>query len=139
LEVTRFEVDGKSRPAHLNYLYTEGLLGAGESEADWEVKRGPAYRFGIGAIHRGPGGTAKWNFIGTGVRLWSPMGTDLGKVQVSVDGGAATVLDLKSVQSRGPVMIWEKDGLRSGPHCLVVRSLQGAMALDAVEVIASGR
>ena len=135
LEVTRFELEGESQPAHLHYLYTEGLLGAGEKAESWQEQQGANYRFGLGAVHRGPGGMAKWNFFGTGVRLWSPTAPELGNVQVTVDGKDATVVDLHSGSQQGPVMIWEKQGLTAGFHCLVMRAQSGVMALDGVEVI----
>ncbi len=135
LEVTRFEMEGKDQPANLHYLYTEGLLGAGENAASWQEQHGANYRFGLGAIHKGPGGVAKWNFRGTGVRLWSPTSSELGKVQLLVDGRDPLVIDLHSDTPGGPVMIWEKKGLPAGFHSLVIRALDGVMALDGVEVI----
>lgn len=134
VEVTRFEVEGTSQPARLQYLYTEGLLGAGENPAHWQEQHGPNYRFGVGAIHRGPGGVAKWNFPGTGVRLWSPTAPDWGKVQVIVDGQEVAVVDLRSDTPRGSATVWEKQGLPAGFHCLVLHSQEGVMALDGVEV-----
>ena len=138
VEVSRFEVEGQSVPAHLSYLYTEGLLGAGEAQDAWEEQHGPEFRFGVGAVHRGPGGRAKWNFYGSGVRLWSPTGPDLGKVRVSVDGGRATIVDLRRNTAAGPSSVFERLTLKPGPHCLIVTGVEGVPAIDGVEVVASG-
>jgi hypothetical protein len=135
VEVTRFEVVGKAEPAHLNYLYTEGLLGAGEPQDVWEQRQGPEFRFGVGAVHRGQGGKAKWNFEGTAVRLWSPTGPEFGEIRVSVDGLRPVLVDLHAGALRGPVAVFERRRLKKGPHCLVVEAVQGAIAIDGVEVV----
>jgi hypothetical protein len=137
LEVDQFEVEGVSQPAQFNYLYTEALLGAGESLDDWEVQQGPLYRYGIGAIHKGPGGITKWNFIGSGFKLWSPKGPSWGRVQVLLDGKEIGEVELKSDVNESSTVLLEKTRLKKGPHSLVLKAINGLMVVDSLEVIAS--
>ncbi|MFH1707191.1 MAG: hypothetical protein ABIF71_04665 [Planctomycetota bacterium] len=70
-EVLRFEISGTPRTVSIPFLYTDGLLGAGRPMNEWAEIASPIYRHGVGALHDGPGGRAKWNFHGAGFKLWA--------------------------------------------------------------------
>ena len=96
LAVNRFAVTGPCEPAAMSWLATEALMGAGVSMADWDMVSSHDYRFGFGAVRKGPGGRVKWNFRGRGFRLWSPKGPDFGPCEVAIDGRKLAELDLHS-------------------------------------------
>lgn len=135
LEVRRWEVRGRPAAAPQDWLCTEALLGAGQDPAGWELAEVPQFRFGLGAVHRGPGGRAKWNFLGAGVRLWSPRGPAYGKITVALDGAPVAEVDLRAaaVQPSGPV--WASGALPDGPHALVLTPAdERPLVVDACEV-----
>jgi hypothetical protein len=139
IDVTQFEIEGPSEPAHQHYLYTEGLLGVGESPDSWEVRQDPIFRFGEGASSRKKDHVVKWNFFGTGVKLWSPKGPEWGRVKLFIDGKECTVLNLYSDQLKASAVIFEKKGLRKGHHFLTLRDAEGKIVVDSLEVISSAK
>mgnify|MGYP005834934107 CR=1 FL=1 len=133
LAMRRFVVQGVARPAILTWLYQEALLGAGQDLRDWEEITSPLFRHGIGAVHRGEGGRAKWNAAGSEFTLWSPKGPDYGTVEVLVDGRLVghVALYAPCVAPSAPVL--DVAGLSDGRHAVVVRGITGRLVVDSLD------
>ncbi len=134
LRVNRFTLDTAGEAATVSFVYTEALIGAGQRLADWLEERGGSYRFGCGAVHRGTGGRAKWNFEGTGIALWSPRGPELGCVEILLDGTMVAEVDLHADELRQSAVVWSQHGLKAGYHALVVRGRTGPVVIDSCDV-----
>lgn len=134
VEVSEFSVSGMVLPAQFNYLYVEAFLGAGLLASDWDEAVSSAFRFGVGAVRREPGGRAKWNFRGQGFSLWSPRGPDHGRCRVKLDGRELGQIDLhhESVIPSGVVLSCQDTG--EGYHALVMESASGRLVLDSLQV-----
>ena len=50
--VDRFRLKGAPQPAGMSFLWTEALLGAGESLGDWDETRDLCFRYGSGAVSK---------------------------------------------------------------------------------------
>jgi len=135
LEVTGFVVTGRPLPAEFNYLYMEAFLGAGLLVSEWDTVTSSAFRFGVGAVRREPGGRAKWNFRGSAFTLWSPRGPEYGRIQLRLDGQEIAEIDLhaESPAPSQPVYTWPK--LDDVYHALVMEGVSGRMILDSLQVI----
>jgi len=138
VEVEKFEVEGEPKKAVWTWNCTEALLGAGESTTDWKVESSPLFQYGQGAIRNEPGGAAKWNFIGSGFRLFSPTAPEVGKVKVVLDGREIAVLNLNSKEMEPSKVVLSRARLRQGPHSLVLKPISGRLVVDCLEVTATG-
>jgi hypothetical protein len=134
LSVQRFAVAGQSRPNKLSFLHTEAWLGAGENRANWVEQDDSTFRYGVGAVHRGDGGRAKWNFMGSGFTLWSPQGPEYGTVEVCLDGEVLTVVDLQRTQPHPSQPVFRKAGLADTFHAVVLQSKSGRLVIDSLDV-----
>jgi hypothetical protein len=139
LELARLEVQGQPLPGRQCWLCTEALQGAGQDPAHWELRTSPLFRHGLGAVHRGAGGRAKWNFIGGAVALWSPRGPRFGRVEVWLDGRSQAALDLRAPQETPSRCLWRSGPLSEGPHTLVLTCREGgSLVVDACEFACQG-
>jgi len=134
LRVEQFRLRGEPRPAWVTFGHLEALLGAAEAPANWEVRQGPAYRFGIGAVSRKPGARAKWNFLGSEARLWLPRGPEFGQVELRLDGVPVAMLDLHAEAAVPSSVIWQSPNLPEDYHALVLTSKGGRLPLDSLDV-----
>lgn len=134
LLVEGFQIRGKSSPARITFGAAEALLGAAESPADWEERRDPAFRFGLGSASRKSAARAKWNVIGSRLELWSPRGPQFGKVELRLDGQVVGSLDLRAEQLEPSRIVWKSPALRDGFHALVLEVTDGILPLDSVDV-----
>jgi len=134
LAVDRFALTGRAVSARIPYLGLEGLLGAGENPAQWEERRSPEFRFGLGLVSKQPQARVKWNMVGRRLILWSPSGPDYGKVEVRLDGHTVTMLDQHSDQPITSRPVWTSPQLSGLQHALVCRSTEGLLAVDSLEV-----
>jgi hypothetical protein len=133
--VSRFEIIGPCEPATMPWLYLEALTGAGVNMHDWEVRETPIFRFGKGAVAKSPGGRAKWNFRGRGFQLWSPRGPDFGRCELLLDGRKLADLDLHADQEETSKVIYRCDDAGDGYHAVVVRSTDGRVVVDSLDVV----
>ncbi|WNI32054.1 hypothetical protein [Streptomyces sp. ITFR-6] len=91
------------------------------------------------------GDTATVTFWGTGVRFICPKGPNQGIAEISVDGGAATEVDLYAAGKVFQQRAFERTGLAEGEHTVTVRvtgrknaSASAAhVVLDAFEALTS--
>lgn len=135
LRVARFEVTGRALPAWTPWLYTEALLGAGQSMHDWAVRNDAAFRYGVGAVSRGESARAKWNWHGSGFRLWAPRGPEFGVARLRLDGVALAEVDLRAPTVCASAAVCEQSGLADGYHTLTLEASAGPLVLDALEVL----
>ncbi len=133
LNVERFEVTGDPQSVTLDYLYTDALLGAGENAADWSEVEAPAFRHGLGAVHKGDGGRAKWNVLASGITLWAPSDPGYGAFEVLLDGAPVAQISLYSEDPEPSKPRFRCDGLIPGHHAVVLRALEGPLVVDALE------
>jgi hypothetical protein len=135
LAVERFAVTGSPEPAVLAFLATEALTGAGVSLDDWDTVPSAAYRFGVGAVRKTPGGRVKWNVRGRGFRLWSPKAPDFGRCEVVIDGRRMAELDLHSDRPQPAQAVFSCADAGDGYHALVLRSTAGRLVADSLDVL----
>jgi hypothetical protein len=135
LEAEAFTIQGKPKPAVLNYLFTEGILGAGGNREDWQDLKGADYRFGAAAVSKAPGARVKWNVQGQQFTLWSPRGPQFGKVQVKVDGRALADLDLRADHLTSSQPVWKSPRFKDKPHAVVLTGTNGLVVVDSLSVL----
>jgi hypothetical protein len=135
LSVERFAISGEAPPGTLSFLYTEGLLGAGESAANWSVRKDSTFRFGVGAVGSSAQSGAKWNFMGAGFTLWSPKGPEHGIVDVVLDGATVGTVDLHRAEPQSSQPVFHKGSLTDTFHAVAIRPKDGRLVVDSLDVI----
>ena len=134
VSVERFAISGHEQTNTLSFLHTEGWLGAGENPANWAEQKDAGFRFGVGAVHRGDGGRAKWNFLGRGLALWSPRGPDFGTAEVWLDGARIGTVNLHRAESQPSQPVFTKTGLADTFHAVTLKAKSGRLILDSLDV-----
>ena len=134
LSVETFRVSGQPTPAHLTYLYSEALLGAGENPANWQERPDAIFRYGIGSVSRRENARVKWNVVGRRMALWSPRGPEFGQAEVLFDGLVAGAIDLHLEQPAASKIVWISATLRDGFHAIVLRAKAGRLPVDCLAV-----
>ncbi len=135
LVVDQFRIQGAPIAASLSFLWTEAVLGAGESSADWSAVQDGTFRYQSGAVSKSNAARAKWNLFGQAITLWSPRGPDYGKVEVRLDGRAAVMLDLHADSAVNSQTVWSVSDLPDTFHAVVLVPKSGRMPLDCLEVM----
>ncbi len=149
--VKKFSVNGPAKECQLSYIFSEGLIGAGEGEISplfldlkdnsggpekikhWQRKTGELYRYGIGYETDVQGSIVKWNYLGSDFRLWSPKGPGLGRANIYLDGVLQTVLDLKSNDNEKSQPIYESKGMEAGYHAVLMELIDGSIVCDSFD------
>jgi len=135
LTVERFAVTGVPLRATQTWLASEAIAGAGVAEGAYERVQGPEWRFGAGAVCASPRERVKWNFRGSGFRLWLPRGPEYGRVAVKLDGTPLGELDLSGPPTPSAVVL-ERLRLPDGFHALTVTGLSGAkLPVDCLDAL----
>jgi hypothetical protein len=135
--VEHFQIEGTPKPARMSFLWTEALLGAGESLADWTEISGAGFRYASGAVSKVASARVKWNIIGHGLQLWSPRGPGYGSAEVRVDGRLCATLDLHADQEIRSQPVWSVADLPDTFHALVLAAKSGHIPVDCLEVTSS--
>jgi hypothetical protein len=134
-DITRFAVTGEARPVWLPWLYTEALLGAGQSMTDWEERHDASFRYGVGVVSCRSTARAKWNFHGAGFRLWLPRGADYGSVRLTLDGVPLAECDLHATHAQPSAPLFTHSGLADGYHALMMEAERGRLVIDTLDVL----
>ncbi len=134
LEVDRFALLGRPETADFVFLHTEALLGAGGSPEEWTQSQDASFRYGTGSVSRVPGARAKWNVIGTDLKLWSPRGPTYGTIEVRLDGRPAAMISLNADKPVPSAVVWTQAGAPHTFHALAVIAKSGQVPLDCLEV-----
>jgi Bacterial Ig domain len=93
------------------------------------------------------GSTATLSFRGTGVTVIGYRGRDAGKASISVDGGAATTVDMYSPVDKIEAVVFTTSGLADVTHSITVTALgtnngvstDSKVVVDAFDVTTPGR
>ena len=101
---------------------------------DWEVRSDPAFRYGVGAVSKGERARAKWNWHGSGFRLWAPRGPEYGAVRLRLDGVSVGEVDLYASDAQPSAPVLARKDLPDGYHTLTLESSAGRVVLDTLEV-----
>jgi len=134
LLVNHFELKGKQIPGKLLYGSYEALLNAGNQDKGWNFVKDPSFRMGHGAVSKGKSATAKWNFEGTGFKLWMPKGAEFGSVSVFVDGRKEADVNLRSDHFMNSAVVFQLKSLAMRPHAVYITSRDGKLPVDCLEV-----
>jgi len=89
---------------------------------------------GHGAVSKQPSATAKWNFEGTGFKLWMPKGAEFGSVSVFADGRKVGNANLRSDHFMNSSVVFHLKSLPMGPHAVYITSTDGKLPVDCLEV-----
>jgi len=133
LEAISFRIKGQARTGKAFFLHTEALLGAGETSSDWEARTAEGFRFGTGSVSTISDARAKWNVIGSGIRLWSPRGPEFGIAEIRLDGEVVASVNLHAERSLASEPVWERQKISGSHHALVLTAKVGRVPLDCVE------
>lgn len=133
--VEKFYLECAPQSGIWTHLWTEGIAGAGVAEGDYEETESRSGRYGRLARCVRPGERVKWNFRGTGFRLWLPKGPDWGRISVVLDGMLLDEIDLHSRENSASRVVLERAVLPDARHTLVVRSLAGPMPVDCLDAL----
>lgn len=136
LTVSRFSIMGRVRPAHRSYLFTEGWLDIAEDPGRWKEVTSPDFRYGAGAVSRGPQAAAKWSVVGHRFTLYSPKGPDYGTIRVTLDGHSNTVVDLHATKMERSAPVWSGKAESGDYHAIVITPLTSLrIPLDSLDVV----
>lgn len=138
LEIQKFCVQGHLAQRPLPLLYTEALVGAAQGFVNWEKREIPLFRYGEGAVSKIWNETvmAKWNFWGTGFRLWAPKKPYFGRAQVYLDGAFLSDLDFTSNQEEISSILLEKTGLSDTGHALILKPHKdNVIPVDSLDIL----
>jgi len=135
MEVKNFTVSGEKQPGYSTWLYTEGLLNAGNDLNDWIVqKENPLYTYGIGAVSKNGSAQVKWSFKGTGFDLFLPKMAELGSAQIILNGKIIAEVDLQATTPEKSKVLYSSRNLSQNRNALVVRGIKGKIAVDCLRV-----
>lgn len=136
VRVSRFAIEeGKRSPAHLTYLYTEAVLGAGTSDGPWRPVDSEYFLCGSGMVSAQPGARAKWNVEGTAVEVWAPKGPDYGKADILLDGEWAASADFHAAAWQSSGVIFKRENLPDTRHTVVIKAgADASIPLDVLKV-----
>ncbi len=135
LKMKTFKVSGKQNKGRLFYGYYEALLNSGNQDKDWEFINDPMFRSGKGAVSKLKSACAKWNFEGTGFKLWLPKGPKFGTVLISIDGLLAKRVNLKTSSFSKSTVVFQSKSLTPGAHAIHIESQDGNLPVDCLEVL----
>ncbi len=116
------------------FLHTEVLLGSGASPEEWGDLTDAGFRFRVGAVSKLAKARAKWNVIGSALKLWSPRGPQYGIIEVRVDGQTRGRIDLHSENAVPSQPVWAETGLPDTFHAVVLIVESDRAPLDSLEV-----
>lgn len=135
VRVEKFEILGDEKPTTLSYLYTEGLLGAGQGFVGWQKIQSSIFRFQEGALSNDHNGRIKWNFSGTGFDLWQPKGPEFGNIEILLDGKSVGLVDLNHSEEIHSHVVFSIRNLYDGFHAVVLKAANGRLVVDSLDVL----
>jgi hypothetical protein len=135
LSVSEFSIAGAVEPVHRSYLFTEGWLDIAEDPARWTQVESADFRFGLGAVSRGARAAAKWSVVGHRFTLYSPKGPAYGAIQVAVDGGAGSEVNLHAAKMERSSAVWSGEAKSGDYHAIKITPLTPlSIPLDSLDV-----
>ena len=134
LTMNHFYLTGRQITGKLLLGSYEALLNAGNQDKEWNFIKDPIFRMGHGAVSKQQAATAKWNFEGTGFKLWLPRGAEFGSVSVFTDGRKVGNVNLRSDHFMNSSVVFQLISLPLGPHAVYITSTDGKLPVDCLEV-----
>lgn len=135
IDMRHFRVSGRQLPGSATWLYTEGLLNAGNNPDNWTILNNDSlFRFGTGAVAKKDSARAKWSFVGSGFDLWAPGTQDAGTVQVLLNGKHLADVDLQTETPQKSRIICSLRNLPQKNNALVIKGIKGKIVLDCLIV-----
>ena len=135
IEVKKFTVSGERQPGFSTWLYTEGLLNAGNSLNDWTVtKDNSLFKYGIGAISKSDTARVKWSFKGRGFDLYAPGMPELGRAQIILNGKILTEVNLHAESPEKSKIIYSVRNLPRNKNGLIIKGVKGKVVVDCLNV-----
>ena len=135
MEVKKFTVSGGREQGISTWLYTEGLLNAGNDLKDWSILKGnPLFTFGIGAVSKNDSARVKWSFKGSGFDLCLPKMPESGVVQIILNGEILTEIDLHADIPEKSRIVYSAHNLLLHNNALVIKTVKGKIAVDCLKV-----
>jgi hypothetical protein len=135
MDVKKFIVTGLPMQGFSPWLYSEGLLNAGNNPDNWTiVNKDSLFRFGTGALAKRDSARAKWSFKGSGFDLWAPGMKEAGTIQVILNGKHLADIDLHSDSPRKSSIIHSVRNLPQKNNALVIKGIKGRIVLDCLIV-----
>ncbi len=135
MEIKKFAVSGVHHLGFSTWLYTEGLLNAGNNLNNWIVtKDNPLFKYGIGAVSKNDTARVKWSFKGTGFDLYAPGMPELGRAQIILNGKILTEVNLHAESPEKSKIIYSVRNLLQNKNGLVIKGIKGKIAVDCLSV-----
>ncbi|HWS00741.1 MAG TPA: hypothetical protein VN249_09015, partial [Prolixibacteraceae bacterium] len=135
MEVKKFITSGEREVGYSTWLFTEGLLNAGNDLRNWNiVKENPLLTYGTGAVSKIDNARAKWSFKGTGFDLFLPKMPETGVVQIILNGKILTEIDLHAATPEKSKIVYSARNLTKGNHALMVKGVNGKISVDCLRV-----
>jgi hypothetical protein len=135
MEMKHFIVSGKKLPGHTAWLYTEGLLNAGNNLNNWNLSKDDSlFRFRIGAVAKIDSARVKWSFKGSGFDLWAPGLKEAGRVQIILNGKNLAEINLQSETPKKSKIIYSLRNLPKKNNALSIKGLNGKIVVDCLMV-----
>ncbi len=134
LMMNHFDMIGRQISCKLLFGSYEALLNAGNQDKEWNFVKDPNFRMGHGVVSKQLSATAKWNFEGTGFKLWMPKGAEFGSVSVFADGRKVGNANLRSDHFMNSSVVFQLKSLPMGSHAVYITSTDGKLPVDCLEV-----
>lgn len=103
----------------------------------WQTVSDPAAVLGAARAAAGSGARLSFTFNGTDLLLSTQRGPAAGRLSVKIDGGPATVVELRTNAAAQPAQVALAAGLPPGAHTVELTSLSGANWVDGFIVRAA--
>jgi len=115
-------------------LPTEGPMGSGAHPTVWQMESGSSFRYGFGFTANTAGATAKWNYRGRGLCLWSPRGPQLGSIDLYIDGDYAGEINLSCEEGKNSAPVFWRTDMAFGFHAVTLVRRTGVVVCDTLEI-----
>lgn len=135
MEVKKFAVSGENEHGNSAWLFTEGLLNAGNDLKHWTIlKENPLFTYGTGAISKIENARVKWSFKGTGFDLFLPKMPEAGIVRIILNGKILREMDLHADTPEKSRIVYSARNLTQNSNALIVEGVKGKLVVDCLRV-----
>ena len=131
--IDKFAILGKGEETSKFLLPGEGIRGAGNIRRvhKWELVRDSDFKFGFGYLNKIKGAMIKWNYLGKGFKLYSPLRIEFGAFDLFLDGKFLKTIDLKKKRASSHI-IFNLD-VSYGYHAVIQINRDGIIPCDTLE------
>jgi len=131
--IDEFVVFGEGEETTKFLLPGEGIRGAGNIKRvhKWELVKEDDFKFGFGYLNKKKGAMIKWNYLGKGFKLYSPLRPEFGTFDLFLDGKLLRTINLKGKRTRSQKIFESK--VPYGYQAVVQINRNGIMPCDTLE------